>query len=280
MALPGWVPRVFGVASRLAPTATGRLAAFAMLTPRQNPPQPWEVGPLLAGEMAPAPCRLANGLAALRWTAPGAADGPWVFAHHGWEGRPTQFRPLAGALLARGFRVLAVEGPGHGRSPGRKASPWLFAQALLAAQADYGAPAAVIGHSMGGCAVPLALSRGLRAGRAVTLGAPAAMSEIVGSFAGTLRLTPRSRQELQRQLDRHGGQPMQELDPERLVGGLAVPGLVVHCRDDSIIHFTHAERLAAAWPGAQTCWVAGLGHRNVLCAPLVVNQVANFIQGG
>ena len=278
--VPRWVPPTLGLVSRVAPATTARLIGKLVLRPRQNRPQPWETDPLTPGEPAAREMTLANGLAALCWEPAGSAAAPWVFAQHGWEGRPTQFRPLAGALTARGYRVLAIEGPGHGRSPGQQASPWLFAQALLAAQAEFGPPAAAVGHSMGGGAVAIALAHGLRAGRVATLGAPAAMSEITERFLTAVGMGDAARRELRRLLDEHGGRPMRELDPEVLVATpevAPVPALVVHCLDDVVVAPEQARRLVAAWPGAVLQETRGLGHRNVLRDPTTVASVADFV---
>ena len=148
MQLPGWLVATFRFLSLVAPQTAGRLAFRLLTSPRQNPPQPWEIAPLAGGERAPRELTLRCGLAAIAWEpSAGAETAPWIFAIHGWEGRPTQFRVLAAPLLARGFRVLSIEAPGHGRSLaasyGRRGSPRLFADALQEAQAEFGAPAAV-----------------------------------------------------------------------------------------------------------------------------------------
>lgn len=281
--VPKWVPPTLGFASRMAPATTARLVGQLVLRPRQNRPQAWETAPLAAAEAAPRELTLANGLAALCWEPASVAGAPWVFAQHGWEGRPTQFRPLASELTARGFRVLAIEGPGHGRSPGRQASPWLFAQALLAAQAEFGEPAAVVGHSLGGGAVPIALAHGLRARRVATLGAPAAMSEITEAFLVAVGLGSAAKRELRRLMDAHAGRPMRELDPEVLVASPAMSpaaALLVHCVDDAVVAPEQARRLAQAWPGAVLLETRGLGHRNVLRDPATVRAVADFFAGG
>jgi len=280
--IPRWVPPTLGFASRIAPGWTGRFVAQVVLRPRQNPPQPWEIAPLESGEPTAEPLTQPNGQAAPAWAPPGESVAPWVFAQHGWEGRPTQFRPLAAALTARGFRLLAVEGPGHGRSPGRHASPWLFAQGLLAAQAAFGSPAAVIGHSMGGSAVPIAIAEGLEAGRVVTLGSPAAVSEITDRFVEAAGLGPDAQHRLRRLLDAHAGRPVRELDPEILARHPAVaalPALVVHCVDDPIVAHGQAVRLRAAWQGARGLDTRGLGHRDILRHRETVDAVADFILG-
>ncbi|MEV6564710.1 alpha/beta fold hydrolase [Streptomyces kronopolitis] len=77
--------------------------------------------------------------------------GPQLVLLHGYSRSLTDWGPAA-ALLAAGHRVLAVDLPGHGRSPG--IVPWTIPTAVraLADTLDaHGVPeAVVVGHSLGG----------------------------------------------------------------------------------------------------------------------------------
>ncbi|MEV2216151.1 alpha/beta fold hydrolase [Streptomyces sp. NPDC050997] len=78
-------------------------------------------------------------------------DGPQLVLLHGY-GRSLADWDASAALLAAGHRVLAVDLPGHGRSPG--VSPWTIPAAVrhIADTLDaHGVPeAVVVGHSLGG----------------------------------------------------------------------------------------------------------------------------------
>ncbi|WP_425273363.1 alpha/beta fold hydrolase [Pseudomonas petroselini] len=91
---------------------------------------------------------------------------------HGWEGRPTQFASLITALVDNGYSVIALDGPAHGRSPGREAHVLLFARAMLEAAAELPPLHAVIGHSMGGASAMLAVQLGLRTEALVSIASP------------------------------------------------------------------------------------------------------------
>ena len=49
---------------------------------------------------------------------------------HGWGSRAGRFRLFVPQLQQRGFRVVAFDGPGHGRTGGNSASLPQFAAAL------------------------------------------------------------------------------------------------------------------------------------------------------
>lgn len=159
-----WVRSVNGTLGWVAPHMVASKMRQAFMTPRTFAPGDWEL-PLLAKSER---ITLRFGLSALRW-----GQGPTVLLMHGWEGRPTQFASLITALVDAGYTVVALDGPAHGRSPGREANVVLFARAMLEAAAELPPLQAVIGHSMGGASAMLAVQLGLRTETLVTIGAPA-----------------------------------------------------------------------------------------------------------
>jgi hypothetical protein len=123
------------VTGRLAPGWTARRARHFFTHPRRAPVRDWEREVEARAQRVP----LAVGWSTLRWS-PDAA-GPHrgrVLCMHGWEGRATQFGPLADRLVACGFEVVALDGPGHGHSPEEVAHPVAFARALLDTQHELG----------------------------------------------------------------------------------------------------------------------------------------------
>lgn len=272
--VPPWLRAMFAVAGRVAPRLAAGAAADLLTRPRgRNPPQAWEHAPL---RLPAAPLELPGGLHALDW----GGDGPVVLAQHGWRGRPTQFGMIAEALLPLGFRVVALDAPGHGRSAGRRATPRRVADAIVAAAAALGGIHAVVGHSLGGAAAVIAIELGLRTRRAVLLGSPSRPSRMIASYADRLGLAPPARRALDRWFDRHAGRPAAELDPAMLALAAGVEVLVIHDRDDGIIPVAEAELLERAWPGARFLYTAGLGHRELLADAGVVAAVAAFVAAG
>ncbi|MGW1377597.1 alpha/beta fold hydrolase [Streptomyces sp. NPDC002446] len=76
---------------------------------------------------------------------------------HGMMSDHRTWHRVGPALAARGYRVLAVDLRGHGRSPRGAYTPELFADDLV--ETLPAAPEVVIGHSLGGLALSLAVER-------------------------------------------------------------------------------------------------------------------------
>lgn len=212
------------------------------------------------------------GLAGLRW----GDHGPRILALHGWEGRASQFRGLGERLAARGYQLIALDAPAHGRSPGREANPVVFADAAVEAASELGPLHAVIGHSMGGAAVLLAQTRGLRAGRSVAIAAPAGLTDVLRRLARTFGLPLRASRAFFAQMERHAGEPAATIDVASLGAQLRGPLLLVHDRDDAVVPFCDGERIAAA-TGGELVATHGLGHRDVLREAHVLDRITLFL---
>ncbi|HYQ55510.1 MAG TPA: alpha/beta fold hydrolase [Pseudomonas sp.] len=261
-----WIRGVNGTLGHLAPEHVAGKMRRAFMTPRNLPPREWEL-PLLASAER---ITLRFGLSALRW-----GHGPTVLMMHGWEGRPTQFAALIDTLVQAGHTVVSLEGPGHGRSPGGQANVVLFARALLEAAAELPPLSAVIGHSMGGASVMLALQMGLRTDAAVSIAAPARMLGVLRGFANRLGMPARARAAFIRQVEREVGIQVARLD----VSGyqLEVPGLVVHAADDGLVPAGEAHLIHKAWFDSRLLLPETGGHQRVLADPRLGQAVLELL---
>ncbi|VVM77826.1 hypothetical protein PS631_02169 [Pseudomonas fluorescens] len=261
-----WIRGVNGTLGRLAPEHIAGKMRRAFMTPRNLPPRQWELPLLATAERI----TLRFGLSALRW-----GQGPTVLMMHGWEGRPTQFAALIEALVAAGHTVVSLEGPAHGRSPGRQAHVALFARALLEAAAELPPLRAVIGHSMGGASVLLALQWGLRAEAAVSIAAPAQLLGVLRGFAQRLGMPARARAAFIRQVEQDVGLQVARLD----VNGyqLELPGLIVHASDDPLVAASEAQLIHKAWFDSRLLMLEEGGHQRVLADPLLVEGVLELL---
>lgn len=267
--VPFWLPPLLKKTGALAPGLAARIMTELVTRPRgRNPTQPWE----LVKPPAEREVELRPGLFALVT----GEQGPVVLALHGWRGRPTQFRPLASALLERGCRTIALDGPGHGRSRGEHATPKLYGELLMEVDRIAGPARAVIGHSFGGAALGAALALGFRPARLVVASAPTRVSRIPLEFARAAGLPPRAMQRYLSMLDEGAGRPIAEFDLVATGPRCGVPALLVHDREDAVIPYADAEALASVWPQLQVMTTQGLGHRDILSHAAVIQRIVNF----
>ncbi len=206
--------------------------------------------------------------------------GPVVLMAHGWGGRAGRFSAIAGALVQAEFRVVLFDAPAHGASMGRQASLPQFARALRDVADAIGPVHGLIGHSLGGAAVSLALRDGLHAEGAVLLAPPADVVLFSDAFAEHLRIPQRARAVMRQNLERRLRFRFEELHVPTLAQDMTAPALIIHDRNDSDVPYTHGEEIANAWPGAQLVATTGLGHRALLRDPDVVRRTVEFFRAG
>jgi pimeloyl-ACP methyl ester carboxylesterase len=267
--------RMLGVVSWLMPALAARLAARLWFT---IPPRV-RVGADVAGG---APFETSVDGRVVRGAAWG--DGPVVYVVHGWAGDRRQMAPLVEPLVAAGYRVVAFDGPSHGRSdPGRsgpgRSHAVEFANALAAVATRHGPARAVVAHSMGAMATMVALRLGrLSAERLVFVAPMHELRSYLDRFADSLGLGRRARRRLDADLEAHVGMLVEDF----ALLGLAeeterAPLLVVHDRNDRRLGWADSVALVDQWPGARLVTTEGLGHSRLLGDPAVHEAIVDFV---
>jgi pimeloyl-ACP methyl ester carboxylesterase len=264
---------VFRTVGGVAPELAARWAETLFCTPPRHEPRSGDEAFLATGRRSTVQWE-GQDLALWEW---GPERRPAVLLVHGWGSRAGRFSVMGRRLLEAGHRVVAYDAPAHGQSTGQLASLVEFARALRVV-ANHVAPVqSLVGHSLGGAAIVLALRDGLPAKRVVLLAAPADVTRFLTAFADYFRLPERARQAMRRNLERRLKARWDDLHLPAIVARLRTPALVVHDRNDPDVPYRHAEEIVAAWAGARLLATEGLGHRAVLRDPAVVASTAAFL---
>lgn len=272
----------------LGEVAPGLLSAMAerlFTTPKRIPAPPRERAHIAAAEHRTVSTSVGR-LAVSRWVA---AELPWeapahetVVLLHGWQGRGSQLCAFVDPLLQAGLDVVAIDGPGHGRSSGERADVGTFSMALrevVAALADDGhAVRAVIGHSMGAGATALAVADGLDVQAAVLIAPPRSVATVTDDFATALGLSAKTEQALRKRLRRRFHPYLWDrVAIDDRVAAARARALVIHDVEDIEVPFARGRAVAEAWPGARLLPTQGLGHRRILRDASVIDATVEFI---
>lgn len=210
-----------------------------------------------------------------------AGAGPTILLVHGWGERAATMGALVKPLVDAGHRVVGVDLPAHGGSPGRRTNLIEEADAVRVIAAAVGPIDTVIAHSMGGAVATLALSGGMSAQRVVFVASALRLENAVEVFASSLRLSARAAKGLRRYIERRFGNSIwEELAVDRLAGEMKIPALVIHDADDTQIGLEDGRALAEAWPGARFVPTQGLGHVKILGDPEVVGTIREWLARG
>jgi pimeloyl-ACP methyl ester carboxylesterase len=286
--IPGAIRGFFQRASRVSPALAGRLARLLFLRTRRHPVPEREATVLESAERFELATERGRAVAWV-WGRPMPADArvPTVYLLHGWEGRGSQLGSFVGPLRRAGFRVVAVDAPGHGEAPGGSSSLVALGAALTAAverwSPDSGetaeGAAGVIAHSAGAVGTTWALSRGLSVERAFYVSPGADIVAYTRYYGGLLGLTPSAVRELTISIERRIGILYAELEPLRLAPEMTAALHVTTDREDWEAPLPSVEKLVRSWPGATLRVTQGLGHRRILRDPEVVEEAVRFFTG-
>jgi pimeloyl-ACP methyl ester carboxylesterase len=208
-----------------------------------------------------------------------------VLVIHGWQSRTEHMKAVVEGFREAGYRVLALDLPGHGQSSGRRLNMAIAVDAARTAGEWFGPFAAIVGHSFGG-AVAVNAVVGSVAGiapvetqRLVLISTPSSMPVLFEDFGRFLNLGPRAQTAIAAQVERVAGRPLEDFVGAEQLRTLEVPTLVIHAPDDREISPDNANAFAGAGPHVKLHWAKGLGHRRILADPDVVAEAVRFALG-
>ncbi len=200
---------------------------------------------------------------------------------HGWESRGTALRSFVPALLERGFRVVAFDGPAHGNSGGRRTNLLHFGGAVRAVLNQVGGAYGIITHSFGGASTVFALSNldnQLKVEKLVLIGAPSRMDKVLYDAINTLNLPGPAARQFFRFLEKKVKFPVRHADVGTASGRFRVgQALIVHDSKDAIVPFSEAQATFNAWDNASLLVAEGYGHYRLMKNPDVIRKVAEFM---
>jgi pimeloyl-ACP methyl ester carboxylesterase len=262
----------------IIPGAVGRFAFDLFCTPRSTPAHQRRAPHAIASAT---PLAVRFGSQELRAWEWGKGERT-VMLVHGWESESTSLAAFILPLVECGYRVIALDGPAHGDSPGNRLNLIDYVAAMRSTIAQHGPVQSVIAHSFGGGAALFALGEpgglGNTVERVVTIGAPARLQDVLQRFGVSLGLTGSVLNAMYDAMRQRFGRSMADFDPAR-VQKTTLPLMVVHDRADVIVPFSDAEDITRIISHAQALFTEGLGHRGILKNREVISHVIRFIDG-
>jgi pimeloyl-ACP methyl ester carboxylesterase len=268
---PPWLRAGMRVASTVAPGAAALVARKLFFTPRKARLRDAEREVLARGETFSVEVE-GQTVVGRVW-----GQGPTVLLAHGWGGHSGQMTAFVDPALAAGFRVVALDFPGHGDSAGSVSSLVHFAAALQRAAALFGPMRGLVAHSFGAAGGTYAISSGLAVERVVFLAPPAGFESFWARFRAGVGV---SQEVLDRML--HDAEDwlhvrFDGIAPVDLAPRMTVPLLVFHDPEDGEVPFEEGAELARRWPGAELRPAGGLGHLRILRDERCVTQAVAFL---
>lgn len=205
-----------------------------------------------------------------------------VLVVHGWESRASRFAKIIGELIELGYSPVSFDAPGHGESAGRTTNIAEYLKILTRLHDTHGDFDAVVAHSLGVTATFLSIQHGLRTRRIAAISPVPEFAYLVDKFCAQLGLRDKLKEELRGRIEREMFPNEKDIWHRFSVFAgsdrVDVPVLVIHDDDDDMVDPPHAPRVVAAFgEHARLVTTQRLGHRRIIGAPQVVQQVVDFV---
>lgn len=205
-------------------------------------------------------------------------DGPVLLMVHGWAGRGTQFFKFIPLFVAKGYKVVAFDGPAHGASDGKSTNILEFQQVIQALNDYYGELEAIITHSFGGVAAIYSMEKGLPVKNLVNIGSPTDGDKIIEEFVRRINGSPKVAVHFDRLIRKRFGKPFNAFSSQVIAPVLNdLHLLLIHDEHDKEVDINQAYQIKALIPDSEIMVTQFLGHTRILRDDQVVQKSLDFV---
>ena len=205
--------------------------------------------------------------------------GPSVLFVHGWDGAGINVINMIDPLVEAGFRVISIDMPGHGNSSGKNIDITDFIGTILQTQKKFGEFYAIIGHSFGGLvSIVTTLRESISYQKLILISSPSSMDIVFFNFQLMFNLDDKIMKKIWQNTINRTGLPIKTFPSSEDLSHLALPSLIIHDKNDTIIPFKEVKNFKTSLPASSCFYTIGLGHYKILKDRKVINTIINFLE--
>ena len=202
-----------------------------------------------------------------------------ILVLHGWSGRATQFRKFIDPFNEVGYKVVAIDGPSHGRSSGKTTHIMEFVKVLKAVKLKFPEIDSIIAHSFGGAASMMAIREGLEIKRLINIGTPTDGDYIIADFLRRINGKPKSGELFKQKIIDMFHKPFSYFTIKESIKYMREDFelLVIHDKNDKEVPLQNALDISEH-ANTKLIITEGLGHMRILKDMSVINHCINFVR--
>lgn len=167
--------------------------------------------------------------------------------------------------------------PGHGLSEGNFLNIPYYAALIGEFIKKHGPFDSIVGHSMGAFSAVYALhgNPDLHSGKLVALASPGEAKEFFDHYKKVLSLSARAEKAIINHFMKKISHGPEYFSLPKLASALAIPGLIIHDKEDREAPFRHALAANKTWKNSTLVATSGLGHN--LKSDELIEEVLQFV---
>lgn len=208
----------------------------------------------------------------------GKDNHPSILLVHGWNGRAAHFGAFVPSLVAKGYRVIGFDAPGHGRSEGNSTNIPAVNIVIRRIEHKFGSFHSAISHSFGSMCLMYAIEEGLQLQKICCIAPVPNIESLQRMLASLLKIEPRV-VSIQKQIleNKFGTDMWDKFSVLKVSSQLSSSGLIIHDKNDKEIPIISSKLIARAWKSSELLVTTTLGHHRILRNKFVVEKVVTYI---
>ena len=260
---------MFKFLSKVSPKLAALLALQLFVHPRKKARSIEEMDFLATGK----PVTFKSHRKARTW-----GQGPIIWLIHGWESRGSTFYKMIPVIVAKGYQVVAWDGPAHGDSPGTTNTVPGNAQALSEDMNEklFEPVVAIVGHSFGGATLAVLSKLQTMPKKVVIVSAPTRIDDVFARFARLIKLCDKASLIFKQLSEKSSGYDFAEVSLINNDLSAVSDVLIIHDQVDAVIPYEDFEVLKNTWKSGKFLATKNLGHRLTIKDPDMINTIVDF----
>ncbi|MDW5287699.1 alpha/beta hydrolase [Formosa sp. PL04] len=184
-----------------------------------------------------------------------------ILLAHGWESNSHRWKPLILDLIKKGYSVVALDAPAHGRSGSKEFNALLYAEYINVVAKRF-KPQIIIAHSVGGMAATVFQNKYQTQSleKLILLGAPSEFKDIISRYVHMLGYNNRISLQLNKTILKRFGVLPNTFSTAQILNSVKTKGLIIHDKLDTIIPYNDALLINNGFKNSTLISTEGLGH--------------------
>jgi alpha-beta hydrolase superfamily lysophospholipase len=200
---------------------------------------------------------------------------------HGFESSAFNFDRYVRPMIRKGYTVVAMDAPAHGRSEGKTINLLEYIDTIRETWNRYGPFDAVLAHSFGGLAISLYLDQHppTKPPQVAMIAPATETTTAVESMFRLLQLSDEVKAEFCRQVEQRTGRPPKDYSITRVAHRLNADILWAHDEDDTMTPLKDTLAIQQQQlPHIRFMVTRGLGHRRIYRDNQVSREILEFFR--